>query len=83
MAALILPLISNKNGAVYDSTVGVISRLLQSDVAKAGDPQRASEILVRVVKPEHLPSHLLPGAFAVDLVQSYFHHRLPSSVRRQ
>jgi hypothetical protein len=59
MAALILPLISNKNGAVYDSTVGVISRLLQSDVAKAGDPQRASDILVRVVKREHLPSHLL------------------------
>jgi hypothetical protein len=55
MAALILPLISNKNGAVYDSTVGVISRLLQSDVAKAGDPQRAREILVRVVKREHLP----------------------------
>ena len=55
MAALILPLISNKNGAVYDSTVGVISRLLQSDVAKAGDPQHASEILVRVVKREHLP----------------------------
>lgn len=64
MAALILPLISNKNGAVYDSTVGVISRLLQSDVAKAGDPQRASEILVRVVKREHLPSHLLPPAQA-------------------
>jgi hypothetical protein len=40
MAALILPLISNKNGALYDSTVGVISRLLQSDVAKNGDPQR-------------------------------------------
>jgi hypothetical protein len=76
MAALILPLISNKNGAVYDSTVGVISRLLQSDVAKAGDPQRASEILVRVVKREHLPSHLLPGAFAVDLVQSYTHHQI-------
>ena len=55
MAALIQPLISNKNGAVYDSTVGVISRLLQSDVAKAGDPQRASEILVLVVKREHLP----------------------------
>jgi rRNA processing protein Krr1/Pno1 len=34
MAALILPLISNKNVAVYDSTVGVIGRLLQSDVAK-------------------------------------------------
>lgn len=73
MAALILPLISNKNGVVYDSTVGVISRLLQSDVAKAGDLQRASEILVRVVKRE-LPSHLLPGAFAVDLLQSYSRH---------
>jgi hypothetical protein len=65
MAALILPLISNKNGAVYDSTVGVIRRLLQSDVAKAGDPQRASEILVLVVKREHLPTHQLPGPFAV------------------
>jgi hypothetical protein len=65
MAALILPLISNKNGAVYDSTVGVIRRLLQSGVAKAGDTQRASEILVLVVKREHLPSHLLPGPFAV------------------
>ncbi len=48
----ILPLISNKNGAVYDSAVGVISRLQQSDVAKAGDPHRASEILVRFVKRE-------------------------------
>jgi hypothetical protein len=38
MAALILPLISNNDGAVYDSTVGVINRLLQSDVAKAGGP---------------------------------------------
>jgi hypothetical protein len=42
MAALILPLISNKNGAVYDSTVGVISRLLQSDVAKVA----STELLV-------------------------------------
>jgi len=58
MAALILPLISNKNGAVYDSTGGVISRLLQSDVAKAGYPQRASEILARFVKREPLPPHL-------------------------
>jgi len=57
MVALILPLTSNKNEAVYDSTVGVINRLPQSDVAKAGDPQRASEILERVVKREYLPSH--------------------------
>ena len=77
MAALILPLISNKNGSVHDSTVGVISRLLQSAAAKAGDPQRASEILARVVKREYL---LLPGAFAVDLVQSYSHHQTADAV---
>ena len=35
---------------------------------KAGDPQRAREILVRVAEREHLPSYLLPGALAVDLV---------------
>jgi hypothetical protein len=63
MAALILPLISNENGAVYDSTVGVINRLVQPDVAKAGDSQRASEILVRVVKREHLPRvHRITGS---------------------
>jgi NAD(P)-dependent dehydrogenase (short-subunit alcohol dehydrogenase family) len=41
--------------AEYDPTVGAIARLLATDVAKAGDPKRAAEILVRVVKREHLP----------------------------
>jgi hypothetical protein len=30
----------------------LFSRLLQSDVAKAGNPHRASEILIRFVKRE-------------------------------
>jgi hypothetical protein len=80
MAALILPLIFNKNGAVYDSTVGVISRLLQSDVAKAGDPQRASEILVRVVKREHLPSHL-PKAMCYSLLRAGVDARAVNRIR--
>jgi hypothetical protein len=50
MVALILPLTSNKNEAVYDSTG--LSAVSCSDVAKAGGPQWASEILARVVKRE-------------------------------
>lgn len=80
MAALILPSRSNKNGAVYDGTVGVISPLLQLDVARAGDRQQASEILVRTVKCEHLPSHPLPGAFEVDLAQSYSYRQIGDAV---
>jgi len=48
MAALILHLISNKHGAVYDSTVGVISRLLQSDVAKVGTRSAGAMVAVLI-----------------------------------
>lgn len=57
--------------AEYDSTVGALTRLLKTDIAKAGDPRRAAEIVVRVVKREHLPTHLLLGALAVDAAQDY------------
>ncbi|HWZ51158.1 MAG TPA: SDR family NAD(P)-dependent oxidoreductase [Granulicella sp.] len=57
--------------AEYDGTVGAIARLMDTDVVKAGDPKRAGEILVRVVKGEHLPTHLLLGAGAFDLAQNY------------
>jgi NAD(P)-dependent dehydrogenase (short-subunit alcohol dehydrogenase family) len=57
--------------AEYDGTVGALARLLETDVAKAGDPKRAGEILVRVVKREHLPTHLLLGVGAVHLAQDY------------
>ena len=57
--------------AEYDGTVGTIARLMDTDVVKAGDPKRAAEILVRVVKGEHLPTHLLLGVMAVDLAQDY------------
>ena len=57
--------------AEYDGTVGAIARLMDTDVVKAGDPSRAGEILVRVVKREPLPTHLLLGVGAVHLAQDY------------
>ena len=55
----------------YDATVGARARLMGSDVVKAGDPNRAAEILVRVVKRKHLPTHLLLGVGAVKAAQDY------------
>jgi NAD(P)-dependent dehydrogenase (short-subunit alcohol dehydrogenase family) len=57
--------------AEYDTTVGAMARLMETDVVKAGDPRRAGEILVRVVKGEYLPTHLLLGVGAVHLAEDY------------
>jgi len=54
----------------YEGT-GAIARLMGTEVVKAGDPKRAAEILVRVVKRRNLPTHLLLGVFAVDAAQDY------------
>ncbi|MFJ9348677.1 SDR family NAD(P)-dependent oxidoreductase [Streptomyces sp. NPDC101237] len=55
----------------YDATVGEMVRLLGGAVAAAGDPRRAGEILVRVVKAPNPPSHLLLGVDAVEMAQAY------------
>ncbi len=55
----------------YDQTVGAMVRLLGNSTVTAGDPKRAGEILVRVVKQLTLPSHLLLGAGAVQMAQNY------------
>lgn len=57
--------------AEYDGTVGTIARLMRTSAVTGGDPDRAGEILVRVVKSEHPPTHLLLGAGAVRLAQDY------------
>ncbi|MER7923496.1 SDR family NAD(P)-dependent oxidoreductase [Streptomyces sp. NPDC096057] len=57
--------------ADYDETVGALVRLFDGPVTAAGDPKRAGEILVRVVKEPKLPSHLLLGADAVEMAQAY------------
>ncbi|MET7489883.1 SDR family NAD(P)-dependent oxidoreductase [Streptomyces sp. NPDC005538] len=55
----------------YDETVGALIRHFDSTVTAAGDPRRAGEILVRIVKQPKLPSHLLLGVAAVELAQDY------------
>ncbi|MET8827333.1 SDR family NAD(P)-dependent oxidoreductase [Streptomyces sp. NPDC004610] len=55
----------------YEPTVGAMVRLLGGAVAAQGDPTRAGEILVRVVKHPQPPTHLLLGAGAVGMAQDY------------
>jgi glutamine synthetase len=62
--------------AEYDSTVGAIARLLRTDAVKAGDPNRAAEILVRLVKRKHLPTHIVLGAGAIELAQDYSNRQI-------
>ncbi|WP_127503548.1 SDR family NAD(P)-dependent oxidoreductase [Actinoplanes solisilvae] len=60
----------------YEETVGAFGRFREAAALTAGDPVRAAEILVRVVKRRHLPSHLLLGAGAVDRAQDYSRSQL-------
>lgn len=62
--------------AEYDQTVGEFIRVLGSGRASAGDPKRAGEILVRVIKHNPLPTHLLLGAGAVEMAQEYSRHQI-------
>jgi len=60
----------------YDATVGKRARAMSSPAITAGDPRRAGEILVRVVKHPNPPSHLLLGAGAAQMAQAYSRGRL-------
>jgi NAD(P)-dependent dehydrogenase (short-subunit alcohol dehydrogenase family) len=63
--------------ADYDSTIGVMQRLVRDNSAvAAGDPVRAAEILVQVVKRDNLPSHLLLGVNAADMALDYSRRQL-------
>lgn len=65
----------------YDDTVGAMARRIGGSSRPAGDPQRGSEILVRLVKQDHLPSHLLLGAGAVQMAQTYSNSQLAEAAR--
>ncbi|WP_206792846.1 SDR family NAD(P)-dependent oxidoreductase [Amycolatopsis sp. MtRt-6] len=60
--------------AEYAATVGAMT--WDHPAVTAGDPKRAGEILVRVVKSGNPPSHLLLGENAVGLAQSYSRQQL-------
>jgi NAD(P)-dependent dehydrogenase (short-subunit alcohol dehydrogenase family) len=56
----------------YDSTIGAMHRLMRAnEVGAAGDPVRAAEILVQVVKRDNPPTHLLLGVNAVEMALDY------------
>lgn len=69
--------------AEYSATVGELVRNFEQMGSAAGDPQRAAEILVRVVKRENLPSHLLLGALAVEMAQNYSRAQLEEAATWQ
>ena len=48
----------------YRPTVGATAGAMGSDATNAGDPTRAAEILVSVVKRQHVPTHLVLGGAA-------------------
>jgi hypothetical protein len=49
---------------------------LRTDAVKVGDPNRAAEILVRLVKRKHLPTHVVLGAGAIKLAQEYSNRQI-------
>ena len=61
--------------AEYEPTVGAMLKR-GGGSAPIGDPARAAEILVQVVKREHLPSHLLLGVNAVEMSLDCSHRQI-------
>jgi len=58
--------------AEYDTTIGAMHRRVRANPAgPAGDPERAAEIIVQVVKRRYPPSHLLLGTNAVEMALDY------------
>lgn len=58
--------------ADYDATIGGLHRLIRANPAgPAGDPVRAAQIVVQVVKRGNPPSHLLLGVTAVEMALDY------------
>ncbi|GAA3655894.1 SDR family NAD(P)-dependent oxidoreductase [Nonomuraea antimicrobica] len=55
----------------YEATVGAVAGIMGTEFTAAGDPKRAGENLVRVVKREHLPTHLVLGGGAARMAIDY------------
>lgn len=60
----------------YEPTVGRTADRMNTEMMRVGDPTRAGEILVRVVRREHLPTHLLLGAHAAEQAVDYSHRQI-------
>ncbi|MFF7369934.1 SDR family NAD(P)-dependent oxidoreductase [Streptomyces tricolor] len=61
----------------YDETVGALNRRVrQGTDGAAGDPRRAAEIIVRTVRRDQVPGHLLLGVNAVTMAVDHSRRRL-------
>jgi NAD(P)-dependent dehydrogenase (short-subunit alcohol dehydrogenase family) len=67
----------------YDETVGARVRAMNHPGLTAGDPNRAGQILVEVVKRKNLPSHLLLGTTATQMAQEYSQAQLDQAAAWQ
>ncbi|GAB2640818.1 SDR family NAD(P)-dependent oxidoreductase [Prescottella soli] len=65
----------------YQSTVGAMAKTMGSEATTAGDPKRAAETLVRVVKDGHLPTHFVLGAGAAQAAIEYSLSQIAESSR--
>jgi NAD(P)-dependent dehydrogenase (short-subunit alcohol dehydrogenase family) len=61
--------------AEYEPTVGFMTSY-RNRATPAGDPQRAAEIIARVVERQHVPSHLLLGVGAATMALDYSQRQL-------
>jgi NAD(P)-dependent dehydrogenase (short-subunit alcohol dehydrogenase family) len=59
----------------YEKTVGDFAERIRAS-SPAGDPDRAAGILVRVVKEERVPTHLVLGAGAAAMALGYSRHQI-------
>ncbi|MFI5959975.1 SDR family NAD(P)-dependent oxidoreductase [Cryptosporangium sp. NPDC051539] len=66
--------------ADYDSTIGVMQRLVRAnDAGAAGDPDRAAHIIVEAAERKNPPSHLPVGVNAVEMARAYSERQLAES----
>jgi NAD(P)-dependent dehydrogenase (short-subunit alcohol dehydrogenase family) len=79
-------MIINDVPADYDATIGAMQRLFQTNAdnrtgVTAGDPARAAEIIVKAVRRDNPPAHLLLGMTAVDMALDYSSHQVDEATR--
>ncbi|WP_315583621.1 SDR family NAD(P)-dependent oxidoreductase [Actinomyces viscosus] len=55
----------------YRDTVGAMANLMSTGIASEGDPVRAGQTLVRILKRDNLPGHILFGARAAQTAIDY------------
>lgn len=67
----------------YDATVGNIARIMGTATTNRGDPDRAGEVIVRIVKRANIPTHLVLGGGAVQSAIAYSNKQIAEATAWQ